>query len=138
VFFAGQTFDALSAAARIFATTRTSFVLIDGYLGSETLSLLPTQPSGISIRILTKPLSPGVRTLCEAFKAQHGSLAVRNSSAFHDRFVVIDNSAVYHFGASVKDLGKRAFMFSLIEESEMVSAILAKFDEAWRSARVEV
>ena len=138
VFFAGQTFDALSAAAQIFGTARTTFVLIDGYLGAETLNLLPTRPSGITIRILTKPLPPAVKTLCQAFKAQYGSLEVRSSSAFQDRFVVIDNSAVYHFGASVKDLGKKAFMFSLIEEPEIVTAIQAKFATEWRSAPVEI
>src|SRR5258708_3360033 len=133
VFFAGQTFDALSAAARIFATAKTSFVLIDGYVGADTLNLLTVHP-GITIRILTKPLSPAVKTLCQAFKAQHGSLAVKSSSAFHDRFVVIDNSAVYHFGASVKDLGKKAFMFSLIGEPEIVAAIQAKFATEWGTA----
>jgi hypothetical protein len=137
VFFAGQTFDALSAAARIFATATTDFVLIDGYVGADTLNLLPTQP-GITIRILTKPLSGAVKTLCQAFKAQHGSLSVRSSAAFHDRFVVIDNAAVYHFGASVKDLGKKAFMLSLIEEPEIVAAILAKFAAEWAAAAVEI
>jgi hypothetical protein len=137
VFFAGQTFDALSAAARIFATTKKDFVLIDGYVGADTLNLLPTQP-GIGIRILTKPLTPAVKTLCQAFSAQHGSLAVRRSAAFHDRFVVIDNAAVYHFGASVKDLGKKAFMFSLIEEPEIVAAILSKFAAEWAAATAEI
>lgn len=137
VFFAGQTFDALSAAARIFAAAQTSLVLIDGYIGADTLNLLPTQP-GITIRILSKPLSPAVKTLCLAFTAQHGSLAVRSSAAFHDRFVIIDNSAVYHFGASVKDLGKKAFMFSLIEEPEIVAAIQSKFTAEWGTAAVEV
>lgn len=138
VFFEGQTFDALSAAAQIFGTARATFLLIDGYLGAETLNLLPTRPSGIRISILTKPLSPAVKTLCWAFKAQYGSLEVRSSSAFHDRFVVIDDCAVYHFGASVKDLGKKTFMFSLIEEPEIIAAIQAKFATEWCSSHVEI
>jgi hypothetical protein len=138
VFFAGQTFDALSVAAKILATAKVSLVLIDGYLGTDTLSLLPTHPSGLAIRILTKPLSAPLKTLCQAFKAQHGSLEVRSSSVFHDRFLIIDNSAVYHFGASVKDLGKKAFMFSLIEEAEIVAAIQAKFGTEWAAATVEI
>lgn len=79
-----------------------------------------------------------MKTLCQAFKAQHGSLAVKSSSAFHDRFVVIDNSAVYHSGASIKDLGKKTFMFSLIEEPEIVAAIQAKFATEWGVAAVEI
>ncbi len=137
VFFAGQTFDALSVATQIFATAKTRLLLIDGYVGTDTLNLLPT--TGIQIDILTKPpLSPQVRTLCQAFKAQHGALAVKTSSAFHDRFVVIDNAAVYHFGASIKDLGKKTFMFSLIEEPDILTALHAKLSTEWSNATVEV
>jgi hypothetical protein len=64
VFFVGQTFDAVSVAVQIFATAKTSFVLIDGYLGADTLNLLPTHPPGISIKLLMRPLSPAVKTLC--------------------------------------------------------------------------
>jgi hypothetical protein len=73
VFFAGQTFDALAAAARILATAKIRLLLLDGYLGADTLNLLPT--TGIAVDILTKPLvSPAVKALCQAFSAQHGSL----------------------------------------------------------------
>jgi hypothetical protein len=137
VFFAGQTFDALSAAARILATAKARIMLIDGYLGPDTLNLLPT--TGIALDILTKPpLSSAVRTLCQAFKTQHSGLALKTSAAFHDRFVVIDNAAVYHFGASIKDLGKKTFMFSLIEEPEIVATLLAKLTIEWNNAAFEI
>ena len=95
--------------------------------------------TGVALDILTKPpISPAVKTLCQAFKTQRGSLAVKTFSAFHDRFVVIDNSAVYHFGASLKDLGKKTFRFSLIEEPEIVAALHARIATEWRAAAVEI
>jgi len=137
VFFAGQTFDAMFAATRIFATARKRLMLIDGYLGTDTLNVLPT--IGIALEILTKsPLAPQVKTLCRAFKAQHGSLVIKSSSAFHDRFVVIDSAVVYHFGASIKDLGKKTFMFSLIEEPEIVATLQARITTEWGKAVIEV
>ncbi len=39
VFFAGQTFDALSLASRIFATAKVRLLLIDGYIGADTLNI---------------------------------------------------------------------------------------------------
>jgi len=63
---------------------------------------------------------------------------VKTSSAFHDRFVVIDNATVYHFGASIKDLGKKAFMFSLIEEPEILATLRTKLGVEWGNATVEV
>lgn len=137
VFFSGQTFDALSAASRIMATAISRLLLIDGYIGADTLNLLPT--TGIALDILTKPpLTPAIKTLCSAFKNQHSSLSVRTTSSFHDRFVVIDNSTVYHFGASIKDLGKKTFMFSLIEEPELLATIRAKVATEWATATIEV
>ncbi len=137
VFFAGQTFDALSLAARIFATAKIRLLLIDRYIGADTLNILPT--TGVQIDILTKPpLSAQVKTLCQSFKAQHGTLTVRTTSGFHDRFVVIDNAAVFHFGASIKDLGKKTFMFSLIEEPDILATLPAKLGTEWANATVEV
>lgn len=115
---------------------KTRLMLVDGYLGADTLSLLPT--TGVALDILIRPpILPAVKTLCQAFKTQHGYLVVKTSFAFDDRFVVIDNSAVYHFGASIKDLGKKAFMFSLIEEPEIVAALHSKIATEWRTAAVE-
>jgi hypothetical protein len=137
VFFSGQTFDALSLATRIFSTAKTRILLIDGWIGADTLNLLPT--TGLQIDILTKPLlPPQIKTLCQAFKAQYGYLTVKTSSAFHDRFVVIDNSAVYHFGASIKDLGKKVFMFSLIEEPEILATLHTKLGTEWSNAVFEL
>jgi hypothetical protein len=66
-FFAGQTFDALSVATQIFATAKTHLMLIDGYIGDDTLHILPT--TGIQINILTKPpVSSQTKALCQAFK----------------------------------------------------------------------
>jgi hypothetical protein len=36
-------------------------------------------------------------------------------SLAHDRFLIIDEQQLYHFGASLKDLGKRWFAFSRID-----------------------
>lgn len=38
----------------------------------------------------------------------------------HDRFLIIDDTDLYHFGASLKDLGKKWFAFSKMEIEAMV------------------
>lgn len=35
----------------------------------------------------------------------------------HDRFLIIDESEIYHLGASLKDLAKKWFAFSKLEHS---------------------
>ena len=33
-------------------------------------------------------------------------LTVKATGAFHDRFLIVDDKDLYHFGASLKDLGR--------------------------------
>jgi hypothetical protein len=46
--------------------------------------------------------------------SQYEQIHISASDAFHDRFLVIDNT-VYFIGASLKDLGKKLFAFSKME-----------------------
>ena len=46
---------------------------------------------------------------------QYPSIEIKAFNKSHDRFLIIDNEAVYHIGASLKDLGKKWFAFSKIE-----------------------
>lgn len=55
---------------------------------------------------------------------------VRVVEDFHDRFLVIDDDS-YHFGASFKDLGRRTFMFSKIEEPFILEALMERIQTAW-------
>ena len=138
VFFAGQTFDALYRASQMLSDAATSIRVIDGYIGEDLLNLLTKKRGGVTVEILTKPLSPSLKTLCRAFDQQYGGLSVRSSAAFHDRFVILDDRDFFHFGASIKDAGKRGFMFSLIEEPEIVNALRSRFQQEWNIAKVEV
>ena len=55
-----------------------------------------------------------------------------------DRFVIVDDREFYHFGASIKDLGHRGFMFSRIEEPDVVSALRTKLVQEWASGKIVV
>lgn len=47
----------------------------------------------------------------ERHNEQYPSVEVQTCGRFHDRFLIIDD-AVYHLGASLKDLGKKLFAFN--------------------------
>ncbi len=57
------------------------------------------------------------------FNNQYPVLKVAKTNKFHDRFIVIDNKELYHVGASLKDLGKRCFAISKIEDVEYIEKI---------------
>lgn len=134
IFFAGQYFDALSKAEEILSMANQSIWIIDGYISPDVLNLLSSKKSSVEAKILTKDVPAAVMTVATAFNKQYENLSIRTSQAFHDRFIIIDETEFYHFGASIKDLGNRGFMFSRIEESHIIDALRAKWAEEWGKA----
>jgi hypothetical protein len=141
----GQPFDAMLAMSAIIRTATKSVLVIDGYVDEQTLNLLRVKEASVAVRILTFPAkSPASAAAfvayARAFQAQVPSasaLEVRTSSKFHDRFIVLDDDAYYHFGASLKDAGKgKASMFSRIEEPAMVAALRGEIAAAWDAATI--
>jgi hypothetical protein len=49
------------------------------------------------------------------FNEQYPPIEIKEFKNSHDRFIIIDKSAVYHLGASLKDLGKKWFAFSKMD-----------------------
>jgi len=50
------------------------------------------------------------------FNEQYQPVEVKEFNNSHDRFLIIDDKMVYHFGASLKDLGKKWFAFSMFDK----------------------
>ena len=116
VFFNGQIFDAYVLMSSLIKEAKKSVVLIDNYIDETTLVHLSNKaPKGVSITVLTKVLSKGLRLDLEKHNEQYATIEVKQLKHAHDRFLLIDEK-IYHLGASLKDLGKKWFAFSLIEE----------------------
>ena len=138
MFVAGQQFDAFSLIARLLNAATPTSEVVDNYLGDPLLQLLAGKTASVQVRILTADVKPAVVALAGAFNKQHGGLSIRTTKAFHDRFLVIDAKDYYHFGASLKDLGNKGFMFSRIEEPAVIKALRKQIDKEWSGATVVV
>lgn len=71
-----------------------------------------------SARITTQDISN--------FNAQYPSLTVKRTTAFHDRFLVIDGNEGYNIGASLKDAGKKCFGINKIQDTDDIEYIINK------------
>lgn len=108
IFFDGQVFDAYKFVVDLIKSAQKSILLIDPFVDESVLVLFSKRKVPVTIYThLTKQL----RLDMEKFNAQYGSIVVKEFSKSHDRFLIIDDE-VYHFGASLKDLGKKWFAFS--------------------------
>ncbi|MCK9254889.1 MAG: DNA-binding protein [Bacteroidales bacterium] len=122
VFFDGQIFDAYEIASKIIRSAKKSIVLIDNYIDENTLTHLAKKNKNVNVLLLSKNTSKQLKLDIEKANAQYGNFEQKIFSKSHDRFLIIDNSEVYHLGASLKDLGKKWFAFSKIgkEWGEMI------------------
>ena len=141
VFFAGQYFDALQIVKQILLNAQQSIIIIDRYINDDVLKLLISKLLKVEVNIITKSIPPTLNTEATAFNKQYGKpgrLSIRTSDSFHDRFVIIDDRDFYHFGASIKDLGHRGFMFSRIEEPEVIDGLRKKWIQEWQKATITI
>ena len=107
VFFEGKHFEAYSFAKKLVRKATESIVLVDGYCDDMTLDILTAKRGGADVTVATAAKTPITHTAIEKFNKQNPTLTVRSTGVFHDRFMIIDGKELYHFGASLKDLGRQ-------------------------------
>jgi len=114
IFFDGQIFDAYVFVADLIKSAKRSIILIDNYVDETVLLLLSKRETGIDATIYTAQISAQLRLDLQRHNDQYPPITVNVFTRSHDRFLFIDDT-VYHFGASLKDLGKKWFAFSKME-----------------------
>ena len=106
VFFDGRHYEAYSFAKKLVGRAARSILLVDGYCDEVTLDILSAKRGGVKVTIATVEKTPISETAIAKFNKQNPTLEVVHAGRFHDRFLVIDDKELYHFGASLKDLGR--------------------------------
>jgi hypothetical protein len=119
VFFDGQIFDAYSFVSKLIRKAQTSIVLIDNYVDDSVLTMFSKRKKGVSAKIYCKRITKQLRLDLEKHNEQYPAVEIIPFDAAHDRFLILDETVVYHIGASFKDLGKKWFAFSKIEKDAL-------------------
>jgi len=114
IFFSGKIFDAYVFVSDLIKSAKKSIILIDNYIDESVLLLLSKRLPKISAIIYTKQISTQLQLDIHKHNMQYEPITIYESNNFHDRFLIIDE-VVYHFGTSLKDLGRKLFAFSKME-----------------------
>ena len=119
MFFEGQFYDAYSLLLDIFYMATKNIIIIDNYIDKKFLDLC--SKIKINIIIYTKVID---KETLEKYNKQYNNVKIKFSNKYHDRFIIIDNKILYHCGASFKDLGKKCFCISKIENDTIFESLL--------------
>ncbi len=119
IFFDGQVFDAYTFVAGLIRKATKTIVLIDNYVDETVLTLLSKKQKQVKCTVLTKNISKQMMLDADKFNRQYPVLQLKKFNKAHDRFLIIDETEVYHIGASLKDLGKKWFAFSKMDKASV-------------------
>ena len=115
IFYNGQIFDAYKFATDLVKSARRSIVLIDNYVDETVLLMLSKRSVGVSATIYTQRITQQLQLDLDRHNSQYPPIDIRTYRDSHDRFLILDETDVYHIGASLKDLGKEMFAFSKLD-----------------------
>lgn len=113
LFYNNQEFDAYVFVCALIRQAKKRIVLVDRYVDEKTLAMMLKREKGVSVTIYTYDKSKALEVDLATYNEQYpdSPMQVLPSYGMHDRFLFIDDTA-YHFGASLKDLGKNTFFFT--------------------------
>lgn len=129
IFFDNQIYDAYSFVSELVKSAKQRIILIDNYVDESVLTLLDKREETVSAIIYTLQISRQLRLDVDRHNSQYPPIEISVFRRSHDRFLCIDDT-VYHVGASIKDLGKKWFAFSKMEDFKP-EELVAKINEAF-------
>ena len=115
IFFQGQIFDAYAKFESFLTAAKKEIILIDNHVDLSILQRLAKKKKGVNVTIYTDPKTKLTAQDIQAFNNQYPTLTVNHTTKTHDRFLIIDKTTIYHIGASLKDLGKKCFGFTVFD-----------------------
>ena len=116
IFYDGQIFDAYTFINDLIREAKKRIVLIDNYVDDSVLAMLDKRNKGVEAVVYTKTISRQLSLDFEKHNAQYSPIEVKQFDRSHDRWLYIDDT-VYLVGASLKDLGKKWFGFTKMEQT---------------------
>ena len=121
IFYEGQIYDAYSLLIDILSKARKEIIIIDNYAGKKLFDII--RNIDVKVKIYTENIDNISK---EKYEKQYNNLEIINTNIFHDRFIIIDNKVLYHSGASFKDLGKKCFAITKMEDNNILKELLNK------------
>jgi len=125
IFYKGQIYDAFKLIMDIVHSAEKSIVIIDNYVDDSVLDMLAKKKTDVAVTIITDKPSRISGLAVNKYIAQYSDLQIIKSEDFHDRFIIIDSSKLFHVGASLKDAGKKCFAVSVLDNESCLQSIMA-------------
>lgn len=62
------------------------------------------------------------------YNKQYHNFHIMKNTSFHGRFIILNETTLYQYGASFKDLGRKCFAINKIEDENYLKELLNHLD----------
>lgn len=119
MFFDGQMFESYSLVEELVKRASKRVILIDDYVDAGVLEHFRMRGENATVDVYVNKIHQ-TYTMKDTFEKYHCQyptehVELHTFNKAHDRWLIVDDE-VYHFGASIKDLGLKWFSVNLVKE----------------------
>ena len=122
IYFEGQMYDAYSKKLDILFIAKEELIIIDSYADKYVLDMISKVTIPVTIVLSTKSRLSNLDI--DKYNQEYSNLALIYNDTFHDRFIIIDKTIMYHLGTSINNAGTKTFAINKIQDREVLNLIL--------------
>ena len=122
IYFEGQMYDAYSKILDILFIAKEELIIIDSYADKYVLDMISKVTIPVTIVLSTKSRLSNLDI--DKYNQEYSNLTLIYNNTFHDRFIIIDKTIMYHLGTSINNAGTKTFAINKIEDKEVLNLIL--------------
>jgi hypothetical protein len=78
----------------------------------------------VSVILITSNKSKLKEIDIDKYNMEYSNLELRYDDTFHDRYIIIDKTTIYHLGASINHAGSRTFSINILKDEMVKSSLL--------------
>lgn len=130
-FSAGQQYQAQKTILKVMKRAVTSLAIVDQYLDESIYDYAEAIDPAVKVLMITGSRKPIFNRLYKSFSQSHSNVEAKEIIDCHDRFLIVDETEVWHLGGSINHLGEKAFMISKVIDENEKDRFLGDFKDWW-------
>lgn len=135
----GDIYNARRMLIKILKSAKNDIVIIDPYLDDTIFDFIELIDSEISFKLLTSSKTKKVIIkLFNDLKTTRTTIQVKQSDDFHDRYIIINEKVIWHLGASINYMGRKAFQINKVITESEINKIINDYNSWWQNGNIIV
>ena len=122
IYFKGQIYDAYSKILDIIKEGKEEVIIIDNFLDKTILDMI--RNIDVKLILITSNKSKLKEMDISKYNQEYSNLELIYNDTFHDRYIIVDKTIIYHLGASINHAGSKTFSINILEDEIVKNALI--------------